>query len=222
MTMRLCWQALALAVILLATPSHAAPRKEPDIDMFALMTGKCSTLKIAGRDFPCKSVAYFHSLQGRANFSIALDDPLDGSHVISFSGANASREQDDLYELQIDSVLLNSKDRPRVDGLPVPSSEQSTGYCRQLGSFATGRLSTISCNATDNSGKLYQLQFESDGSPMTIRKIRAAPLETESRRNRQAEQRECRHKAASAMVLPRDWTDYVLRCLDEVSQKPPE
>ena len=54
--------------------------------MFALMSGKCSTLKIAGRDFACRSVAYFHSQQGRANFSVALDDPSDASHVISFSG----------------------------------------------------------------------------------------------------------------------------------------
>jgi len=219
--MRFRRQAFAVAILFLATPSVAEPsRQEPDIDMFALMTGKCSTLKIAGRDFACKSVAYFHSQQGRAHFSIALDDPSDASHVISFSGENARREQDNLYELSVDRVLLNSKDRPKVDGLPVPSVELSSGTCRQIGSFATGRLSSIACSATDRNGRNYELQFESDGSPMTLRKIRQAPLVAEKRRAKQVEQRECRHKAATAMVLPRDWTDYMLRCLGEGGEKP--
>ena len=62
--------------------------EEPDIDMYALMSGKCTTLKIAGSDFACKAVAYFHSQQGRAHFTIVLDDPRDASHIISFSGEN--------------------------------------------------------------------------------------------------------------------------------------
>ena len=157
--MRLCRQVSALAIIFLATPVVAEPwhgvpllqhvpqpvipvsnetkRQEPDIDMYASMSGKCITLKIAGRDFACRSVAYFHGQQGRANFSIALDDPGDSSHVISFSGENARRDEDNLYELSIDRMLLNSKDRPKVDGLPVPFVELSSGICRQLGNFAT-------------------------------------------------------------------------------------
>ena len=34
---------------------------EPEIDMFASMTGKCSTLKVAERDFSCTTVAFSHS-----------------------------------------------------------------------------------------------------------------------------------------------------------------
>jgi hypothetical protein len=79
--------------------SNEAKREEPDIDMFALMSGKCSMLKVAGRDFKCRAVAYFHSQRGRANFTVALDDPADNSHIISFSGENARREQDNQYEL---------------------------------------------------------------------------------------------------------------------------
>jgi hypothetical protein len=225
--MRRCRQILAVAVLLLATPAVAEPArpaiavsKEPDIDMFALMSGKCSTLKIAGRDFACRSVAFFHSQQGQANFTIALDDPADDSHVISFSGDNGRRVQDDLYELPIDRMLLNSRHRPKVDGLPVPSVELSAGTCKQLGSMTTWQVSSIACSATDKSGNKYELQFESDGSPATVRKIRQLPLVAENRRAKQIQQRECRHKAAVEQILPRDRTAYMIGCLGLDSQQP--
>jgi len=120
-TMRLRWQIFAAAMILTATPSFAddsRPRtqhensapdgtnararlaedatdelkpQEPDTDLFALMAGRCSTLRVAGRDFACRTVAYAHSNGGRAYFTIALDDPADHNHIISFSGANGKR-----------------------------------------------------------------------------------------------------------------------------------
>jgi hypothetical protein len=246
LTMRLCRQALTVAIILLATPCVAAPPyggrilqdsetspppfifvsnetkpQEADIDMFAYMTGKCSTLKVAGRDFACRAVAYFHSQQGRANFTIALDDPSDNSHIISFSGENARREQDDLYELSVDRMLLNSKNRPKVDGLPVPSAELSAGSCKQIGSFAAARISSISCSATDKDGTKYELQFESDGSPMIVRTIKQGPPTEKKRRARLNERLECRNKADVAKVLPRDLTAYIIRCLaEDSSQKP--
>ena len=201
--------------------SNETKRQEPDIDMLALMSGKCSTLKIAGRDFACRTVAYFHGQQGRANFTIALDDPTDDSHVISFSGENGRRQEDNLYELPIDRMLLNSKDRPKVDGLPVPSVELSTGICKQLGNFAAGQVSSIACTAMDKNGKKYELQFESDGSPITVRRIRQSPLTAGKRRAKQIEQLECRHKADVAKILPRDLTAYIIRCLPEDSLEPP-
>jgi hypothetical protein len=241
MTMRLCWPAFAVALVFFATPSVAGPSpasrlaarapvilianetkpKEPDTDIFALLSGKCSTLKIAGRDFACKAVAYFHSQQGRANFTVALDDPTDESHVVSFSGENARREQDNLYELQVDRMLLNSKDRPKVDGLPVPFAELSAGICKQVGNLAARQISSVSCSAIDKTGKKYELQFESDGLPITLRKIRQAPLRADTRSPRQIEQRECHHKADVARILPRDWTAYILRCLGEDSEPAP-
>jgi hypothetical protein len=201
--------------------SNESKRQEPDIDMYALMSGKCSTLKIAGRDFKCRTVAFFHSPQGRANFTIALDDPADDSHIILFSGEDGRREQDDLYELPIDRMLLNSKDRPRVDGLPVPSAESSTGRCRQFGNFATGKVSSISCSAIDHNGRKYELQFESDGSPMIVRRITQSPLLAEKRRVRQNAQIECRKKAYYAKVLPRDLTAYLIGCLAEEDNQQP-
>jgi hypothetical protein len=245
MTMRLCQQVFAVAIIFLASsiaePSHGgrflqhirdsrppaatvlvsneAKQEEPDTDILALMSGKCSTLRVAGRDFACRAVAFFHGEQGRANFTIALDDPADDSHIITFSGQNSRREQDNLYELQIDRMLLNSKNRPKVDGLPVPIVEVSAGICKQLGSFATRQVSSISCSATDGNGKKYELQFESDGSPMNVRKIRRSSHVTERRRAKQKEQLECRLKAELAKILPRDRTAYLIGCLEADSQK---
>jgi hypothetical protein len=271
-TMRLCWQVLAVVIIFVATPSIAEPfygsrllqhirnfkqsmttakarradgfvsgstlddpetftpsvifvsndtkPQEPDIDIFALISGKCSTLKIAGRDFTCRGVAYFHSEQGRANFTVNLDDPTDTSHVVSFSGESARRDQDNLYELSIDRMLLNSKDRPKVDGLPVPFVELSAGTCKQLGNIAVGVVSSISCAATDKNGKKYELQFEPDGSPITVRRLRQSPLVSEKRRAKQIGQLECRHRADVAKVLPRDRAAYIIGCLAEDSPKP--
>jgi hypothetical protein len=149
--------------------------QEPDTDLFALMSGSCSTIKVAGRDFACKTVAYAHSTRGRAYFTIALDDPADHNHIISFSGENGRRTDENLYELPVDRMLLNSKGRPKVDGLPVPVVELSAGTCTQLGNFAAGQVSSITCNATDKSGRKYELRFESDGSPITVRRVRPGP-----------------------------------------------
>jgi hypothetical protein len=215
--MHFCRPILAAAFALLATAAMAGPVY--DVDLYALMSGKCSTVRVAGRDFGCKAVAYFHSQQGRADFTVVLDDPADSAHIVSFSGDNARREQDDLYELSIDRMLLKSKDRPKVDGLPVPSVETSSGTCRQLGSFATRQLSSISCSATDTNGKKYELQFESDGAPMTVRRLRQAPLPTETRRASQIAQLECRLKAEADKILRRDRTAYIIRCLAEENEK---
>ena len=149
--------------------------QEPDTDLLALMSGKCSTLRVAGRDYACRTVAYAHGIHGRAYFTIALDDPADHSHIISFSGENGRRTQDNLYELTVDRMLLNSKNRPKVDGLPVPFVELSSGMCTQLGNFAAGQVSSISCMATDRNGRRYELHFESDGSPITIRRVKPSP-----------------------------------------------
>jgi hypothetical protein len=216
--MRLRWQALAVAVCL-ATPSLAEDRQATDIDMFAVMSGRCSTLRIAGRDFKCSSIAFFHDQHGRARFTIALNDPGDASHVIAFSGESAQREQENLYELRIDRMLLNSKDRPKIDGLPVPSSEASAGVCRQLGNFQTRQVSSVSCSATDWFGRKYELQFESDGSPIKVQKIRQSDLAEEERRaraiERQIERLKCRRNAYVEGILPRDRPDYIIRCLGE-------
>lgn len=174
---RLLQHALVIGGCLAATAAFAqmpSEETDPDVDLYALMSGTCTKLKIDGRDFACKMVAYFHTEKGRADFTVPLADPADDSHVISFSGDNGHRTQENLYVLAIDRMLTKSKERPKVDGLPVPAVQTSSGVCKQVGNFAAGKVSTISCSATDGAGKSYQLQFESDGSPITIRRVRTS------------------------------------------------
>jgi hypothetical protein len=180
--MRLCRPVLAATLIALASPCFGgssgvppvnnAPEQNSFIDLLALMSGTCKTLKIAGREFACKAVAYAHGDRGRVNFAVAVDDPADDSHVVSFSGENGKRADDNSYELPIDRMLLNSKDRPRVDGLPVPAEQTSTGVCRQTGNFAARQVSNITCSATDSEGRRYELLFVSDGTPVSVRRVR--------------------------------------------------
>ncbi len=231
--MRPCWLAFAIAILLLAPPVIAEPAgpvlavandpkpQEPDTDIFALMSGRCSMLKIAGRDFTCRTIGFFHNEEGRTNFTIALDDPTDNSHVISFSGENGRRSEDNLLDLPVDRMLLSSKDRPKADGLPVPSAEPATGTCRQVGNFALLQVSSITCSATDRGGRKYELRFESDGSPIILRRVRQYSLAAKKPRARQSEQIECRYRAAIARVPPRDRTDYILQCLAQLGEKTP-
>jgi len=171
--------AAAISVICIAAPSFAetplTEHEKPDIDLYALMPGNCKTLRVAGHNFACKVVAFFHSERGRASFTVALDDLADESHVVSFSGEYGQRSQENLYVLAVDRMELNSKDRPKVDGLPVPAVERSNGVCRQVGNFPARQVSSVTCSATDGSGHHYDLVFESDGTPITLRRVRPSP-----------------------------------------------
>lgn len=181
--MRLRRPVLAAILVCLVSPcfagtSSAIPVNNPPaqqssfVDLLALMSGHCKTLKVAGRTFACKTVAYAHGDGGRVNFAVAVDDPSDENHVVSFSGENGKRADDNSYELLIDRMLLNSKDRPKVDGLPVPTEQSSTGVCRQTGNFAAKKVNDVTCSATDSEGRKYELLFVSDGKPVSVRRIR--------------------------------------------------
>jgi hypothetical protein len=177
------WPRAALMLMMMAGPAVAqdspairlnSPQVPQNsyIDLLALISGHCKTLTIAGRTFACKTVAYAHGDKGRVNFAVAVDDPSDENHVVSFSGENGKRADDNSYELPIDRMLLNSKDRPRVDGLPVPAEQASTGVCRQTGNFAAKKVNDVTCSATDSQGRKYELLFVSDGKPVSVRRIR--------------------------------------------------
>jgi hypothetical protein len=163
-------QALVLAGLVVATPTFAS--EAPDTVIFAMMPGKCSGFKVAGREFACRAVAFFQTEEGRAHFTVALDDPNDDSHTITFSGDNGRRPEANLYELPIDRMLLKSKHRPKAYGLPIPFVESTAGLCRQVGNFVTLEVSTISCTATDRNGKTYELQYKSAGALMEVRRIK--------------------------------------------------
>ena len=221
--MRISWRAIAVALVCgLAFPNvlvaNDSEHQTPDIDMFASMAGKCPVVKVADRDFVCTSVAFFHSPGGRSSFTVPLNDPDDDSHIITFSGDKAKRDQD-VYSLTVDRMLLKSKDRPKIDGLPVPSTVLATGDCKQVGNFATQKVSSVACIATDANGVKYEFQFESDGTPIRVMLVRAADPDVDDRRAKtiaaHIDQIKCRQKADAQGVLPRDRTDFILKCLDE-------
>jgi hypothetical protein len=216
--MRISWRALAI-VGSLSIASVALRAEEIESDVFASMAGKCSTLKVAEHNFACTSMAFSHSPGGRSAFTVPLNDPDDEDHIITFSGENGKRERDNLYELPIDRVLLKSKDSPKAEGLPIASVEPSSGKCTQIGNLAMQQVSSVSCVAADEKGRKYELQFESDGSPIKVRAIRLVDAETEERMAKalaaHVEQIKCRHMADVQGVLPRDRTEFILRCMEQ-------
>jgi hypothetical protein len=186
-----------------------------DIDLIVAFSGKCAAFRVAGQNLPCRAVKYFHGESGRAYFTIAVDDPADKGRIVSFSGDQARRDKNDFYELTIDQVLLNSRDRPLVGGVRAPRVVPAGGMCKQSGDLESKQIKSISCVATDNGGWTYELQFQADGEPATVQKITREPLESVRRRARLRALRDCRIKAAETKVLPRDATAYIIQCLEQ-------
>jgi len=197
-----------------AIPISAADENY-DIDLIVGFSGKCATFRVAGQNLPCRAVKYFHGESGRVYFTIAVDDPADRGHIVSFSGDKARRDSNDSYELTVDQVLLNSKERPLAGGVRVPRVEAASGQCRQLGEIDSKQIKSISCVATDGAGRVYELQFQADGQPATVQKITRESLESVRRRARLRALKTCRIKAAEAQILPRDTAAYIIQCLEQ-------
>ena len=186
-----------------------------DIDMIVTFSGKCAAFRVAGQSLPCRAVKYFHGQGGRAYFTIAIDDPTDRGHILSFSGEKARRERNDFYELTIDQMLLNSKDRPRVNAVRVPLVKPANGICRQLGDIEKKRITAVSCVATDKDGLKYELDFEADGQQALVQTIVREPAELAKRRKRLRALNACRRKADEAQIMRREATSYIIQCLEE-------
>ena len=119
-------------------------------------------------------------------------------------------------------MLLSTKERPKADGLPVPAAEARDRHMPQVGNFALLQVSSISCSATDKNGRKYELQFESDGSPMIMRRVQAiSRWPPRSRAPDRASRSNAVTRAAVAGVPPRDRTDYILQCLAQLGEKSP-
>jgi hypothetical protein len=193
----------------------AADDENYDIDMIVAFSGRCTTFRAAGQSLPCRAVKYFHGQGGRAYFTIAIDDPTDKGHILSFSGEKARREKNDFYELTIDQMLLNSKERPRVNAVRVPLVKQASGICKQFGDIEKKRITAVSCVATDKDGLKYELEYQADGEPALVQTIVREPAELAKRRKRLRTLNVCRQKATDAQILPRDSTSYIIQCLAE-------
>jgi len=77
----------------------------------------------------------------------------------------------------------------------------------------------VSCVAADGQGRKYELQFESDGSPIKVKAIRLVDSDAEEQRSRSlaahVELIKCRNMAEVQGILPRDRTDFILRCMEQ-------
>jgi hypothetical protein len=186
-----------------------------DIDLIVTFSGKCTAFRAAGQNLPCRAVKYFHGESGRAYYTIAVEDPTDKGRIVSFSGDKARRDSNDFYELTLDQMLLSSKERPLVGGLRVPRVEPASGTCKQAGDIESKQITSVSCVATDRTGRTYELQFAADGQPAMVQKITREPLESVRRRARLKALKACRAQAAEAKILPRDVTAYILQCLQQ-------
>src|SRR3982074_3221174 len=69
-------------------------------------------------------------------------------------------------------MLLKSKDRPKADGLPMPSVEPTAGLCKQVGNFVTLELYHMFSDERAQHGQKYELQYQSAGIPMAVRRIK--------------------------------------------------
>lgn len=217
--MHVRWLVTPLAFLFLSLTPTALPAAV-ELDLLVAMTGTCRVLKIENRDFLCSGVTFSRSPEGRSGFTIVVDDPDDDRHIITFSGKNGKMAQDNLYELTIDQLLLKSKFSAKVDGMLVPLIEMSTGKCSQTGNLTTLKISSVSCHATDQKGRRYEFQFESDGSPAKVRKITSvADADVDEARAKivaaQVARLKCSNKAVVQGVLPRYRTDFILRCMEE-------
>ena len=104
-------------------------------------------------------------------FAVAVDDPSDENHVVSFSGENGKRADDNSYGRRSTACCST----PRI-------GRRSTAYrCRRsrppsaaaaTGNFAARKVNDVTCSATDNEGRTYQRPFVSDGKPVSVRRIR--------------------------------------------------
>ena len=117
-------------------------------------------------------------------------------------------------------MLLNSRERPLAGGVRVPRVEPSNGICKQLGDIESKQIKSISCVATDNEGRAYELQFQADGQPATVQKITREPLELVRRRARLRALKACRVKAAESQILARDKAAYIIQCLEQGGVSP--
>ena len=216
--MRVRWLAAPLACMFLSLTSVTL-LAAVELDLLAAMTGTCRVLKLANRDFLCSGVTFSRSTKGRFGFTIVVNDPDDDKHIITFSGEDGKMANSNLYELTIDQLLLKTKDSEKLDGLQVPLIEMSTGKCSQVGNLATWEVSSISCHATDQKSRRYEFHFESDGSPVNVRKITSvADADVDEAREKiiaaQVARLKCLNKAVVEGVLPRYRTAFILGCIE--------
>jgi TonB family protein len=181
----------ALETMLQAQPFPAAPPETPegnlefsiplvfnlpklvtsvtgDLHVGAFMAGTCGST-ISGEKFSCKFASYYLNRSGVSYFRMPLLDPDGPSREIWFSGSTV-QITGIFYELFVDRVLVLDGDRTGSDGKIQQSFKPAKGSCKQVGNFTRRRVYTISCSATDEGGRVYTIDFTTDGTPIKVKR----------------------------------------------------
>lgn len=128
-----------------------------DLEGLASLTGTCERLVMDGNDFSANcSSSILQSIYstGRTGFTVTVGDK---GTVVTFSGIQGAKPDPDSQLQSVDKVILNLG----IKGVP-PTSTEATGSCAYSNPYL-GPM-TISCQAVDESGGAYLLQFRTDGS----------------------------------------------------------
>lgn len=126
----------------------------------AFMTGMCG-LTAAGVELSCGFAAFYLNRAGVSYYRMPVAG--FGWREIWFSGSTVQITGTS-YRLSIDRVLLRSRLQDRDENSEKPVK----GSCTQIGNFTRRRVSTISCEATDEAGNKYTANFATDGSAVKV------------------------------------------------------
>jgi len=147
--------AFGIVVALIAAPGYAQGLS--DLEGMASLTGTCERLVMDGNDFSANcSSTILQSIysNGRTGFTLTVGEK---GTVITFSGIQGAKPDPDSQLQSVDKVILNLG----IEGVP-PTSAATTGSCAYSNPY-NGPM-TISCQAVDDKGGAYLLQFRTDGT----------------------------------------------------------
>ncbi|QIO36670.1 TonB family protein [Bradyrhizobium sp. 1(2017)] len=134
-----------------------------DLHLAARMTGMCGSTA-GGMEFSCRFAAYYLSKAGTSYFRMPLAGFRFGRELWFAGSAVAITGMS--YQLTVDRVILRGL--AGQDENPEPSIKPAIGSCAQIGNFTRRKVSTISCEATDEAGNKYTANFATDGSAVKV------------------------------------------------------
>jgi TonB family protein len=143
------------------------PFESGDIQLAAYISGNCDA-KLLAENLSCKYAFYTLTKDGKARFRIVLNDAQDPSREMDFQGSKNEILPDHVYALSLDRISVRYYDKPTK--IAHTLMMLATGSCAQIGNFAPGETSGLSCSATLADSSIYNVSFKSDGLVLKTRR----------------------------------------------------
>ena len=152
---------LATGSASLAAWQPARGADDIELDLIAVLQGRCATMTVAGKDAACATRGGVLVTRLKNNRTLVMVGMQDGRSALTFVGDGAPGGADPLTDLKITRVYVGSDpNAPHID---------AAGACR-LSPGPDGRATPVlACSATDSAGARYSLDFESAGAPQVQR-----------------------------------------------------